>query len=150
MSEFKFAAGSFLRKQDLRLIEHKYFRTSDKFFFSNPLNSQQLLDTALNTSNSYISFNAIHHFNGFFLNKVWLLNRLKLEETVGGSFLAIPDAHFVQAELYAGLERVIRIRKQRFKVGVYAVTAASSFSKADVQLKVGINFYDSFRRKWDY
>jgi Family of unknown function (DUF5686)/CarboxypepD_reg-like domain len=149
-AEFKFIAGSFLRKQDLRLIEHKYFRTSDKFFFSNPINSQQLLDTALNTSNSYISFNAIHHFNGFFLNKVWLLNRLKLEETVGGSFLAIPDANFVQAELYAGIERVIRIRKQRFKVGVYAVTAASSFSKADVQLKFGINFYDSFRRKWDY
>ncbi|HLP53731.1 MAG TPA: DUF5686 and carboxypeptidase regulatory-like domain-containing protein [Fluviicola sp.] len=149
-SEFKFVAGSFLRKQDLRLIEHKYFRTSDKFFFSNPINSQQLLDTALNTANSYIQFNAIHHFNGFFLNKIWLLNRLKLEETVGGSFLAIPDAHFVQAELYAGLERVFRIRKQRFKLGVYAVTAASSFTKADVQLKVGINFYDSFRRTWDY
>ncbi|ASS49459.1 MAG: hypothetical protein A3D31_02925 [Candidatus Fluviicola riflensis] len=149
-SEFKFTAGSFLRKSDLRLIEHKYFRTSDKFFFSNPINSQQLLDTALNTANSYIQFNAIHHFNGFFLNKVWLLNRLKLEETVGGSFLAIPDAHFVQAELYAGIERVIRIRKQRFKLGVYAVTAASSFSRADVQLKVGINFYDSFKRTWDY
>lgn len=149
-SEFKLLAGSFLRKADLRLVEHKYFRTSDKFFFSNPVNSLQLLDTALNTSNSYLQFTAIHHFNGFFLNKVWLLNRLKLEETVGGSLLIIPDSKFTQAELYVGLERVIRIRKQRFKIGVYAVSAASTFTKADVQFKVGVNFYDSFRRKWDY
>lgn len=149
-SEFKFVAGSFLRKQDLRLIEHKYFRTSDKFFFSNPINSQQLLDTALNTANSFIQFNAIHHFQGFFLNKIWGLNKLKLEETIGGSFLTIPDSKFVQAELYVGLERVIRIRKQRFKLGVYAVSAASTFSQADFQFKIGVNFYDSFRGKWDY
>lgn len=149
-SEVKFVAGSFIHKKDLRLIEHKYFRTSDKFFFSNPLNSQQLLDTALNTSNSFVQFNAIHHFNGFFLNKIWGINKLKLEETIGGSFLTIPDAKFVQAELYAGLERVIRIRKQRFKLGVYAVTSASTLSAANFQFKFGINFYDSFRGKWDY
>jgi hypothetical protein len=149
-SEFKLVAGAFLYKKDLRLVENKFFRTSDKFFFSNPVNSLQLLDTALNTSNSYLQFNAIHHFNGFFLNKVWLLNKLKLEETVGGSMLLIPDAHFAQAELYVGLERVFRIRKQRFKIGAYAVTAGSTFDKANTHFKVGINFYDSFRRKWDY
>lgn len=148
-SEFKFVAGSFIQKKDLRLIEYKYFRTSD-FFFSNPLNSQQLLDTLLSTSNNYMQFNFIHHFEGFFLNKVWLLNRLKLEETVGGSFLGIPDANFTQAELYVGLERKIRIKKQIFKVGVYAVTAASSFDSMKFTYKFGINFYDSFYKKWDY
>jgi len=148
-SQFKFTAGSFLRKKDLRLIEYKYFRTSD-FLFSNPLNSQQLLDTLLSTSNNYLQFNFIHHFEGFFLNKVWLLNRLKLEETVGGSFLGIPNAGFAQAELYVGLERKIRIRKQIFKVGVYAVTADNSFDSMKFTYKVGINFYDSFYKKWDY
>jgi hypothetical protein len=149
-SEFKLVSGAFLRKTDLRLVENKFFRTSDKWFFSNPINSLQLLDTALNTANSYLQFTAIHHFNGFFLNKVWLLNRLKLQETVGGSFLMIPDAHFAQAELYFGIERVFRIRKQLFKIGMYAVTAGSSFDKGNFQFKVGVNFYDSFHRKWDY
>lgn len=149
-SEFKLISGSFLRKNDLRLVEHKFFRTSDKFFFSNPINSLQLLDTSLNTANSYLQFNAIHHFNGFFLNKVWLLNRLKLEESIGGSLLMIPDAQFTQAELYVGVGRVFRIRKTLFKISVYAVTAGSTFDKANTHFKFGINFYDSFHRKWDY
>lgn len=149
-SEFKLITGAFVRKKDLRLVENKFFRTSDKWFFSNPVNSLQLLDTALNTANSYLQFNYIHHFNGFFLNKVWLINRLKLQETVGGSMLLIPDAHFAQAELYAGLERQFRIKKQLFKIGFYAVTYASSIDRSAVQFKVGVNFYNSFYRKWNY
>jgi hypothetical protein len=149
-AEIKLRAGSFLRKQDLRVIEHTFFRPSDRLFFSNPVNTLQLLDTALNTSNSYVQFNFIHHFNGFFLNKIWLLNRLKLEETIGGGMLYIPDAKFAQVEFYAGLERKVRIRKSLFKVGVYAVTQENSFSKASVNFKVGFNFYNSFTDKWDY
>lgn len=149
-SEIKFRAGTFLRKQDLRIIEHTFFRPSDRYFFSNPINTLQLLDTALNTSNSYFQLNYIHHFNGFFLNKVWLINRLKLEETVGGSMLFIPDANFAQIELYAGIERKIRIRKSIFKLGVYAVSQANSLTKASLNLKFGVNFYNSFTDKWDY
>jgi hypothetical protein len=149
-AEWKFVAGSFLRKNDLRVIENRFFRPSDRYFFSNPVNTLQLLDTALNTNNSFIQLNFIHHFNGFFLNKVWLLNRLKLEETIGGSFLAIPDANFAQIEFYAGLERRIRIRKSLFKMGIYAVTQENSFSKASVNFKVGFNFYDAFRDRWEY
>lgn len=149
-TEIKLLGGAFLRKNNLRLVENKFFRTSDKLFFSNPVNSLQLLDTALNTANSYLQFTAIHHFNGFFMNKIWLLNRLKLTETIGGSFLAIPDAQFAQAEFYAGLERTFRIKKQLFRIGVYAVTADSAFDKATFHFKVGVNFYDSFHRKWDY
>lgn len=149
-SEFRGTAGNFLRKESLRIIEHKYFRASDNFFFSNPVNSLQLLDTALNTSNSYLQFNFIHHFEGFFLNKVWLINKLKLQETIGGSFLGIPESKFAQVEFYVGLERQFRIKKQLFKIGVYAVTADSSFDKIKLSPKIGVNFYNSFYKKWDY
>ncbi|TNE55827.1 MAG: carboxypeptidase-like regulatory domain-containing protein [Bacteroidetes bacterium] len=148
--DLNFEMGSFLRKKDLRLIEYKFFRTSDRYFFSNPLNSMQLLDTALNTSNSYWQFNFIHHFNGFFLNKIWLINRLKLEETIGGSMLYIPDANFAQAELYVGLERQFRIRKEIFKLGIYAVTYSNSITSAAIRLKFGFNNYNSFSGTWDY
>lgn len=149
-SEAKLTAGSFLRKNDLRIIENKFFRTSDAFFFSNPVNSMQMLDTSLNTSNSYLQANFIHHFNGFFLNKVWLINKLGLEETIGGGVLMVPESKFNQVEFYAGLERMFRIRKQLFKVGVYAVASDNNFDKAAIRWKFGINFYDSFTRKWDY
>lgn len=149
-TDVRFIAGTYLQKKDLRLIEHKFFRPSDQYYFSNPLTSLQLLDTALNTSNRYIQLNFIHHFNGFFLNKIWLINRLKLEETVGGGVLSIPDANFFQAEIYAGIERKIRIRKTIFKLGVYAVSQANTISGTSLNFKFGINFYNSYADKWDY
>ena len=149
-AQWKLEFGSFLFKKDLRLIENKFFRPSDVSFFSNPLNTLQLLDTALSTNNSYLQFNAIHHFKGFFLNKIWLINRLKLEETVGGSTLYIPDANFRQVELYAGLERKFVIAGGTFKLGFYAVTADNNFDKANIRFKFGINFYNDFTGKWEY
>jgi len=149
-SEIEFSAGTFLRKKDLRIIENKYFRTSDLFFFSDPTKSMQMLDTSLNTSETYLQTNFIHHFNGFFLNKVWGINKLKLEETIGGGLLMIPESNFNQIEFYVGLERMFRIKKQLFKIGVYAVASDNNFEKAAIRWKFGVNFYDSFRRKWDY
>jgi hypothetical protein len=149
-SEIKFVGGAFLQKTDLRVIEHTFFRPSDRYFFSNPVNTMQLLDTALNTNNSYAQVNFIHHFNGFFLNKIWGINRLKLEETIGGGALLIPDANFAQFEFYAGVERQFRIRKEIFKIGIYGVTQVNTLSQASINLKIGVNFYNSFRDKWDY
>ena len=149
-SEIKFVGGAFLQKTDLRVIEHKFFRPSDRYFFSNPVNTMQLLDTALNTNNSYMQLNFIHHFNGFFLNKIWGINRLKLEETIGGGALLIPDANFAQFEFYAGIERQFRIRKEIFKIGIYGVTQVNTLTQASINLKIGVNFYNSFRDKWDY
>lgn len=149
-SSFRFVAGQYLYKQDLRLIENKFFRPSDMGFFSNPVNTMQLLDTALHTSNSFIQFNFIHHFNGYFLNKIWLINKLKLEETIGGGLISIPSSNFAQVEFYAGLERKFRIRKQLFKIGLYAVSQNNSFDKSSIQFKFGINFYNSFNDKWEY
>ena len=143
-------AGSFMYKKDLRAVEYKFFRASDRLFFSNPLYSQQNLDTILSTANSYLQLNYIHHFNGFFLNKVWLINKLKLEETIGGSYLAIPGSKFQQIEFYAGLERQLRIKKTIFKLGFYAVSSKSSYGPPQLTYKVGINFFNAFYNKWDY
>jgi hypothetical protein len=146
---YRFSYGQFLYKKDLRIIEHKYFRTSDLNFFSNPTNSLQLLDTNMNTQNAYVQFNIIHHFEGFFLSKIWGINKLKLEESVGGGFLTLPGSSFAQVELFAGLERKVRIRKQLIKFGVYIVQANSSRGPS-TRLKIGFNFYDSFHAKWMY
>ena len=149
-SEINVKAGAFLRKNNLNVIEFKYFRSSDYGFFSDPTNSMQRLDTLLYTSKSYLQANFIHHFNGFFLNKVWGINKLKLEETIGGGLLMIPESNFNLIEFYVGLERMFRIRKQLFKIGVYAVASDNNYNKANIHWKFGVNFYDSFRRKWDY
>ena len=147
---FKLTFGQFLYKNDLRVIEHKYFRTSDNFFFSNPTNSMQLLDTNMNTSVSYLQCNAIHHFNGFFLNKIWGINKLKLEESIGGGILTIPNTKFLQTELYVGVERKFRIRRDLLKFGIYLISATSTHAPHTFRFKIGINGYDTFRSKWLY
>ena len=149
-SEVNVFAGAYLRKNNLRPIEYKYFRTSDLGWFSDPTKSMQMLDTNLSTSNSYLQANFIHHFNGFFLNKLWGINRLKLEETIGGGLLIVPESNFSLVEFYMGIERMFRIRKQLFKIGIYAVAADNNYNDAAIGWKVGLNFYDSFRRKWSY
>ena len=149
-AQWSFLAGSFVNKRNLRILEHRYFRGSDAFFFSDPLRSFQLLGPTLSTPNAFIRGNYFHHLDGVFLNKIPLINRLKLTEAIGAAFLSIPDQNFFHAEMYFGLERVVRIRRELFRFGVYGATADGSISNARFEFKLGVNFYNTFTKKWSY
>jgi len=142
--------GAFINKRSLRLLEHKYFRGSDPWFFSDPLSSFQLLGPTLSTSNSYYRGGWIHHFNGLLLNKIPLLNRLRITELAGVSYLAIPSQGFFHQEYFAGLEWPFRIKEQYFRLSAVAVTADSSIGKAQYSIKFGLSYWDTYRKRWNY
>ncbi|MEO5645756.1 MAG: DUF5686 and carboxypeptidase regulatory-like domain-containing protein [Bacteroidia bacterium] len=160
LDEFKFSRfgtsnwnvlmGAFVNKKDLRVLEYKYFRGSDSFIFSDPIRSFQLLGPTLNTADAYFRVNYIHHFEGCFSSKIPLINKLKITSSVGGGLLMIPSQNFYHQEFFVGFERVLRIKKQLFRLGVFAVTADNNLVKPSVTWKVGLSFYNSFTRKWSY
>jgi len=85
-----------------------------------------------------------------FLNKIPLVNKLRLEEAAGGAFIMIPSENFYHQEIYVGLERAVRIKRQLFKFGLYAVTADSNIDAANYTLKFGISFWNTYTKKWSY
>lgn len=143
-------AGSFVNKNNLRMLEYKYFRGSDFFFFSNPLNSFQLLGPTISSSSSFVRGNYMHHFEGLAFNKIPFFNKLRLSPAVGSGFMLMDENNFRHIEFFAGIERVIRIRRQLFRLGLFAVTADNTLSKPTLTWKFGISTYDNFKRKWSY
>lgn len=142
--------GSFVNQKNLRILEHRYFRGSDAGFFSDPVRSFQLLGPTLETSNYFFRANYMHQFEGLFFNKIPLLNRLKLTEAAGTGILIIPEKKFAHSEFYFGIQKPFRIKQQRFRIGIYAVTADSSLNKAVFTWKVGIQFYNNYSKRWSF
>jgi len=149
-SNWSFLGGSFVNTKSLRLLEHKYFRGSDPIFFSNPLTSFQLLGPTLNCSSTFIRGTYIHHFEGSIMNKIPVLSKLRISPAAGAGFIMMQENSFRHIEMFAGLERIIRIRKELFRVGVFAVTADNNLSKATFTWKIGISTSNVFSKKWDY
>lgn len=144
------ASGTFYNKKNLRLIEYKYFRGSDAGFFSDPLNSFQLLGPTLNTANTYFRAAFIHHFEGALTNKIPLINLMKIDIAAGAGTMLMPEDHFSHVEMFAGIERIFRIKDLFLRVGIYAVTADNSLSNASFSIKYGIDFYNPYTLRWSY
>lgn len=153
-STWKVSTGTFTNKNNLRVLEHKYFRGSDQGLFADPLNSFQLMGYQFNTRNEYFQANYIHHFEGAILNKMPIINRLKLQLVGGAGTLFIRDQNFAHFEAFGGLERVFNVKlfgdSMPIRIGGYFVTADNNLDKADFRLKIGFDFYDSYSKKWNY
>ncbi|MBK7130643.1 MAG: carboxypeptidase-like regulatory domain-containing protein [Crocinitomicaceae bacterium] len=150
--KWNFVAGSFLGSDidAIRFIEHKFFRGSDFFFFSNPLKSLQLLDSTMHTARPYLQAFVIHHFNGAITDKIPLINKTKIELVAGGGILLIDELNYRHLEFYAGIERKFKIKKQLFKVSAFYVMRENNAPSVQLNFKFGLDFYNSFSNSWSY
>jgi hypothetical protein len=150
-SRYTVKTGGFLSKKDLRLVDYKFQRRGDPIFFMNPDEAFQSLDSSFPVFKRFYEGHYVHEFNGALLNKIPLLRKLELREVAGAGFLIAPERKLRYAEIFAGIERVIKAPfnpQIRFKLGFYiSASAANQFSNP-VQFKIGLTTWDKIRNRW--
>ena len=106
-SSYFFSAGTFLNYKSLYYPDYKQFRGGQPFVFDSTLGSFHYLNYYLySTNRNYLEGHYEHNFGGYFLNRIPLIRKLRLEEIVGGSFLTqriLPNYH----EFYFGIKKLL-------------------------------------------
>lgn len=151
LMKYTVRTGSFLTTTDLRLIDYQFERRGDPLLFMNPQKAFQALDSTFPVFNRFYEGHLVHEFNGFLINKIPLLKKLKLREIAGTGFLITQERNLRYAELFAGLERAFQSPfnpLDKFKIGVYIVTSAANKFSNPIQFKVGFTTWDKRRGKW--
>jgi hypothetical protein len=151
VSKYSVRTGSFPNRTDLRLIDYQFVRRGDPLMFSNPQRAFQAMDSTFPVFNRFWEGHLLHEFNGFFLNRIPLLKKLKLREVAGAGFLVAPERNLRYAEVFAGVERAFESPfnpLDKIKIGFYVVGSAANQFKNPVLFKIGFTTWDKRRNKW--
>ncbi|MBC7418673.1 MAG: carboxypeptidase-like regulatory domain-containing protein [Pedobacter sp.] len=106
-TSFLVGAGKFLNHNSLYYLDYKHFAGNISTIFPPDLRKFQYLDFyQFSTNEQYFEAHLEHNFAGFFINKIPLVRKLKLEEFVGGAYLSTPEKKNYK-EFYVGLQRFI-------------------------------------------
>lgn len=105
-TSFVVGAGKFLNNKSVFYPDAKHFRGNNSTIFPPNLRKFRYLDFyQYSTERQYAEAHLEHNFAGFFLNKIPLLRKLKLEEVVGINYLTEP-AKKNYKEFYFGVQRL--------------------------------------------
>ncbi|MDO7848725.1 DUF5686 and carboxypeptidase regulatory-like domain-containing protein [Hymenobacter sp. M29] len=133
-SSFRVNVGGFVgRQQGMTFIDYRHFSGNQTLLAGNFSNFQLLDYYRFSTNNSYLEAHYDHHFNGFFLNYVPLLRKLKWQEVASLNYLKTAQAgHYV--EVGVGIEHIVKV----FRVDFY--TALQSGQKLGTGFRIGMGF----------
>ncbi|MBK7763169.1 MAG: carboxypeptidase-like regulatory domain-containing protein [Bacteroidetes bacterium] len=149
ISQYRIQSGEFITQKDLKYIDYKFISRGNPFLFNNPLISFQNLDSTFPVFNRFYEAHYLHHFNGSIINKIPLIKKLKLLEVIGGGFLFLPERNLNYTEAYVGIEKIIPLFRERFKIGFYVSGSLANKYNNPFQLKFGLDKFDRRTNSWD-
>lgn len=150
-TNYNIMMGKFLNTKDLRIVDIKRFPESNPYLYSNPLNSFQLLDTAITTSRWFFEAHHIHHFNGALINNIPLVKKLRVHVVAGGGFFLSKEGNYRYEEVYSGLERVFKLgARRRLRLGIYGVVAESTLRGFNSSFMISFDVIDTWQRDWSF
>ena len=149
-SELKAVSGSFVSSRNINVVDYRYQRRSDAFIFTPPMFAFQQLDSTFTTFKRFYEVHYQHSFNGSLVNKVPFLKKLSLYERAGVNLLYAPERrNLFFYEGYVGIDKLVRIWRDRFKVGIYYTAGyANLFEKPRYGFKINFEYYDRLNNKW--
>ncbi|UBM57507.1 DUF5686 and carboxypeptidase regulatory-like domain-containing protein [Marinilongibacter aquaticus] len=149
-SSYRVSASKFFDKKQLAPMDYKYQRGGDRYWFSPSMYSYQLLPKTITTLDWAYESHFEHHFNGFLMSKIPLLNKSGLNVVFGGGLFYSPENSTKYAETFAGVNRVFGLGRIRFRFGVYGVAAKSNTFGFDRGIKFSIEPYNIEKKKWGF
>ena len=150
-SKYTMRLGKFLNTRNVQYVDLLRFRQSDPYLFSSPLGSFQLLDTSLTTTGLFFEAHHIHHFNGALINNIPLIKKLKVRVAAGGGILYVKKDNYRHQEVFAGIERVLKIgARRRLRLGLFGVLADSNQTKTTAGWKISLDIIDTWKKDWSH
>ena len=141
--KYKIGIGGFLNTRKLFIQDYQHFNGNRSASAGEYVNSFQLAKYYGNsTSAGFYSFGHIeHHFNGLLTNKIPLFRRLNWT-LVGGSNAFYVNGNSNYAEVFAGIENILKI----FRVDLVAAYANGRKGSAGIIIGTGGVIGGSIRR----
>jgi len=149
-SEIRAISGAFTRKKELSLMDFRYQRRGDIWLFTPPMWAYQTMDSTFVTFKRFYEVHYRHHFNGALFNKLIFLKPLGLRESAGVNLLYAPERrNMFFYEFYAGFDKLIKVWRERFKIGIYYTGGYSNlFEKPRFGFKINFEYYDRRLNSW--
>ena len=149
-SEYRAVSGSFMRKNNLSPVDFRYQRRGDITLFTPPMYAFQTLDSTFITFKRFYELHYRHHFNGAIINKIPFMRLLKLRESAGMNLLYAPERrNMLFYEAYVGIDKLVRIWRDRFKLGIYYTAGFSNiYEKPIVGFKINFEYFDRRNNSW--
>lgn len=106
-TSFLIGAGKFINNNKMYYLDYKHFAGNISIIFPPNLRKFQYLDFyQFSTNQQYLEAHLEHNFAGFFMNKIPILRKAKLEEFIGGGYLSSPEKRNY-TEFYFGIQRLV-------------------------------------------
>ena len=150
-SNYTIQTGKFINTKDLRFVDSKWFRQSDPWLFSNPLQSFQLLPQTLETKDIFVEMHYVHHFNGALVNTLPLIKKTRIRAVAGACLLWMKAENFRQEELFLGVERIFKLGpRRRLRVGIFGIVGESNAGHLRPEYKFSLDIIDTWKKDWSY
>lgn len=69
-------------------------------------------------------------------------------ETIGAGLLYSPENNLKYIEAFVGIEKVIKLLEERFRLGVYLIGAQSNRFEAPLRIKFSIEYFNRQDNTW--